>query len=85
WIDGSPEHEVLAVKAIQKIADESHTSNLTDRMKTFLEEQIKIIGKPTIIKTEPEPEFQQDNGGGYQREGGYERRSFDRPPPRRRF
>lgn len=88
WIDGSPEHEVLAVKAITKIAEESHTSNLTERIKTFLEEQIKVIGKPTIIKTEPEPEFQQDNGG-YQREERYdrgERRSFDRNrPPRRQY
>lgn len=59
WIEGSPEHEVLAVKTIQKIADESHTQNLTERIKAFLEEETKVIGKPEarIEKEEPkEPE-----------------------------
>ena len=37
WIDGTPEGELLAVKSIRKIEDESHLSGLTDRIKEFLE------------------------------------------------
>ncbi|MCH8329476.1 MAG: RNA-binding protein [Nanoarchaeota archaeon] len=37
WIDGTPEGELLAVKSIRKIEEESHLSGLTDRIKEFLE------------------------------------------------
>ena len=37
WIDGTPENELLAVKAINKIQEESHLSGLTDKIKDFLE------------------------------------------------
>ena len=37
WIDGSPEGELLAVKSIEKIEEESHLSGLTDKIKEFLE------------------------------------------------
>jgi len=37
WIDGTPENELLAVKALRKIEEESHLSGLTDRIKDFLE------------------------------------------------
>jgi len=37
WINGSPEDELLAVKAINKIQEESHLSGLTDKIKDFLE------------------------------------------------
>jgi exosome complex component RRP4 len=37
WISGSPEDELLAVKAISKIQEESHLSGLTDKIKDFLE------------------------------------------------
>lgn len=40
WIQGeTPENELLAVKAIEKIEREAHLSGLTDRMKGFLESQ----------------------------------------------
>ena len=37
WIDGEPENELLAIKSIRKIEEESHLSGLTDRIKEFLE------------------------------------------------
>ena len=37
WINGKPEDELLAVKAINKIQEESHLSGLTDKIKDFLE------------------------------------------------
>ena len=37
WIDGTPDGELLAVKAIRKIEEESHLSGLTDSVKEFLE------------------------------------------------
>jgi len=37
WIDGTPEGEILAVKAIKKIEKESHLSGLTDKIKEFLD------------------------------------------------
>lgn len=43
WIDGNPENEVVAVKAIKKIEKESHSLGLTDKMKTFLEENSKHL------------------------------------------
>jgi exosome complex component RRP4 len=37
WIDGEPKNEVIAIEAIRKIEEESHTSGLTDRMTEYLE------------------------------------------------
>ena len=41
WIDGEPKKELIAVKAINKIAKESHLSGLTDKIKEFLDKEIK--------------------------------------------
>lgn len=43
WLQGTPESEIVAVKAIRKIEAESHTSGLTDRIKAFLAEEIKNV------------------------------------------
>ena len=40
----NPDDEELALAAIQKIEDESHTSGLTDRITQFLEEEKEKIG-----------------------------------------
>ncbi|MFH1439719.1 MAG: exosome complex RNA-binding protein Rrp4 [Candidatus Woesearchaeota archaeon] len=37
WIDGEPKEMVKAIKAINTIEENSHTSGLTDKMKEFLE------------------------------------------------
>ncbi len=39
WIDGEPEGELLAVEAIRKVEEESHLSELTDRVSKFLEKK----------------------------------------------
>ncbi|MBI2541216.1 RNA-binding protein [Candidatus Woesearchaeota archaeon] len=41
WIDGDPMNELLAIQAIRKIEKESHLSGLTDKIKEFLEMNIK--------------------------------------------
>ena len=41
WVQGAPGPELVAVKAIRKIEAESHIPGLTDRIKAFLDEEIK--------------------------------------------
>ncbi|MBW3002223.1 exosome complex protein Rrp4 [Candidatus Woesearchaeota archaeon] len=41
WIDGEPEAEVIAEKAVMKINAEAHLSGLTDNIKEFLEKLTK--------------------------------------------
>lgn len=41
WIEGTPEKEFIAVKAIKKIEKEAHLAGLTDRIKAFLEKETK--------------------------------------------
>ena len=57
WILGEPDGELLAVKTIKKIEDESHTSGLTDKIKEFLE---KETGKKITFS---ENTFSENNGG----------------------
>jgi len=37
WIEGTPENELLTIKTIKKIEEESHLQGLTDNIKTFLD------------------------------------------------
>ncbi|MBI4438335.1 RNA-binding protein [Candidatus Woesearchaeota archaeon] len=37
WVQGEPEDELVAIQAIRKVEDESHTSGLTERIKEFLD------------------------------------------------
>jgi len=43
WLQGEPEQEQVSVAAMRKIESESHISGLTDRIKVFLEEEIKKL------------------------------------------
>ncbi len=43
WLQGEPDQELLAVSALRKIENESHISGLTDRIKVFLDEQVKKL------------------------------------------
>ena len=43
WLQGEPEQELIAVAALRKIESESHISGLTDRIKLFLEEEVKKL------------------------------------------
>ena len=47
WIDGTPEGELLAVKAIRKIEQESHLSGLTEIIKEFLDKNKGTIKEKT--------------------------------------
>lgn len=41
WINGDADKELIVVKAIRKIEEESHLSGLTDKIKDFLEKETK--------------------------------------------
>ena len=84
WIQGDPKNELVAVNAIRKIEDESHTSGLTERMKAYLE---KITG--VKVEATVDPEMQQPSEEGGERQFGdrpqYQERSYgDRPQFERR-
>jgi exosome complex component RRP4 len=65
WLQGEPELENVAIKAIRKIEAESHIDGLTDRIKKFLEENLKGMKIP-----ERKDLKEDENGGG---DGGYRR------------
>jgi len=46
WIDGEPENEVVAVKAIKKIEEDAHLSGLTDKMAVWLEKETGVKVNP---------------------------------------
>lgn len=77
WISGQPEREHIAVSAIRMIEQQSHISGLTERIKMFLDDQVKDL--PPLPPQEQEQESEQ---GFSDRppSGGYEQRErFDRP------
>ena len=39
WLQGKPKDELLVIKTLRKIEEESHLSGLTDRIKVFLEKE----------------------------------------------
>ena len=43
WLQGDPDQELVAVSALRKIENESHISGLTDRIKVFLDEEVKRL------------------------------------------
>ncbi len=43
WLQGEPEQELVAVSALRKIESESHISGLTDRIKAFLDEEVRKL------------------------------------------
>jgi exosome complex component RRP4 len=53
WIQGTPEQEILAEKAIKKIEQEAHLPGLTDRIKTYLEKLVKESGYELPPAREP--------------------------------
>lgn len=68
WIDGAPEAEVIAERAIKKIESEAHLPGLTDRIKSFLEKETntKISDVPAGSAGEDEndnKEFKNRAGG----------------------
>ncbi|VVB81383.1 Exosome complex component Rrp4 [uncultured archaeon] len=49
WIDGEPENEVVAVKAIKKIEEDAHLSGLTDKMAAWLEKETGVKVNPEAV------------------------------------
>ena len=72
YLNGEPEGEVLAVRTMRRIEEEAHTSGLTDRIKSMLEQE---TGKQLEITSDVEemsaaqsygaPQEQGQGGGGY--------------------
>ncbi len=50
WIEGEPKQELVAVKAIEYIEREAHTSGLTDRVKLLLEEGMPAQKNDKVAK-----------------------------------
>ncbi|MCB9359468.1 RNA-binding protein [Candidatus Woesearchaeota archaeon] len=85
WLNAEPKDEVIARNAINMIAENSHISGLTEKVKSFLEE---VTGKKVEIVERPENEGNDDNGenshdnshGNNHGERNYDRprRNFDR-------
>lgn len=67
WLQGEPELENVAIQAIRKIEQEAHTDGLTDRIKEFLEKNLKGMKIPER-KDLREEETGSRDGGGYRRE-----------------
>lgn len=57
WLNGEPEQEILAVKAIRKIEKEAHVPGLTERMRAWLE---KETGKKVEVP-EMDEEYERQN------------------------
>jgi len=55
WIEGSPEGEILAKLAIDKISEEAHTSGLTDRMIEFFK-QNPVKDKMYVVNRTAQPQ-----------------------------
>jgi len=54
WIDGTPEAEVIAEKAVMKIDAEAHLSGLTDKIKEFLDKHGTPKKAPEFQNKSPE-------------------------------
>ena len=82
WIDGEPESEVIATKAIRKIEELAHVSGLTEMIKVFLE---KETGQKVEIPEKIE-ESQSSLGSENQNRGFRDsRQGFNRSSPNRSF
>lgn len=68
WLDGEPEKEVIAFKAIKKIEEEAHLGGLTDRMAAWLEKETGMKVSPTALPEQAEeaPPAHQHHFGGSQ-------------------
>ena len=87
WIDGEPEQEVIAVQAIKKIEEESHTQGLTDKVKAFLIEAEKGKEPPKKHFNDKDEERERESFDDRPREYNDERprREFNNDRPRRPF
>ena len=54
WLDGEPENEIIAVRAIKLIEKLAHIQGLTDKIKEFLEKEAPKIKKGIEIEAKKE-------------------------------
>ena len=54
WLDGEPENEIIAVKAIKLIEKLAHTQGLTEKVKAFLDKDAKTIKKGLQVEAKKE-------------------------------
>jgi exosome complex component RRP4 len=76
WINGEPEKELVAVRAIRKIEMEAHVPGLTERVKSFLEAETGVKLDVEAITREAEAEAMAEE---------QKTRSFSRPPREESF
>ena len=55
WVQGTPEQEILAERAIKKIEEEAHIPGLTERIRKYLDKIIKESGYELPERAEPLP------------------------------
>ncbi len=48
WIQGTPENELLATKAVRMIENNAHLEGLTDKIKEFIENEKKKLGGENV-------------------------------------
>ncbi len=67
WLNGEPEGEVVAVKAIKKVEEEAHLGGLTDRMAAWLEKEtgvkVSLQAAPPEAPAEEAPQHPHQFGG----------------------
>ncbi|MBU0666596.1 MAG: exosome complex RNA-binding protein Rrp4 [Nanoarchaeota archaeon] len=62
WLNGEPEQEILAVKAIRKVEDEAHIQGLTDRIKDFLDKnKISMKEEKVEEKQDKDEQLKEEN------------------------
>ncbi len=68
WLEGEPEGEVIAVKAIKKVEEEAHLGGLTDRMAAWLEKEtgVKVSPQAQPEQSEEAPQNHPHHFGGSQ-------------------
>lgn len=79
WISGEPKREHIAVSAIRMIEQQSHIPGLTDRVKIFLDDQLKDL-PPLPPQEEEQGTFDRQEGFSDRPQGGFgDRPQGDRP------
>jgi exosome complex component RRP4 len=83
WVKGAEQAVNLLKEAVEKINDEAHLSNLTDRMKAYLDERVDRKD----LSEHPAEIFDNSSDEGYEERGFGRgpRRSFGDRGPRRGF
>lgn len=58
WLDGAPEDEIVAVRAIKMIEKLAHTAGLTDKIKAFLDKEAPQLKKGVQVEAKKKDELE---------------------------